>query len=65
MTKKIKVRCMIISENEWKRLPHDLSKKFDVSKKDNFNCYIGCMSPYLISKTQKILSKFIDRNKGN
>ncbi len=55
MTKKI--RCMIISEDDWKYLPYNLAKYFEGSKKDDFKCYIGCMSQYLISKTQNELKK--------
>lgn len=50
-----KIRCMIISEDDWKFLPYNLAKHFEGSEKDNFKCYIGCMSQYLITKIQKEL----------
>jgi len=52
----VKIRCMIISEEEYKRLPYSVSKYFKIGKRDNFICYIACMSPYLISKVSKMIS---------
>ena len=51
----VKIRCMIISEEEWKYLPYSVSKYFKVGKRGNFICYIACLSPYLISKISKML----------
>ncbi len=50
-----KIRCIVISEDEWKSLPYDLANKFNIAKKDDFTVYMGCMSSYLIKKTQSLL----------
>ncbi len=55
MTKKI--RCMIISEDDYKYLSYNLAKHFEGSKKGDFECYIGCMSQHLITKIQDLLKR--------
>jgi len=53
----MKIRCMIISKGEWMRLPYNIAKRFDVSKKGNIEVYIACLSPYLISKVNRLIER--------
>lgn len=55
-----KKRLMIISECEWKSLPHSLSTKFNTTgeKVLNEQLYISdVVSPYIIKKIQDFIKK--------